>query len=396
MGTIGAKVLAFCSGGRGESRVKSQRIAPVSHSGTSLSSTSVPSRGERALRFTEWFVLASGILLFCVLLAQLGIGSVLANLRMVGWGIVVIIAAEIVPVAFNTLGWRAAFSRRSRVPSFWQLLLARVAGDAANYLTPTATLGGEFVRVRILQGQRSGPSLVASVMVAKITQTVGLVVFVALGLVFVADDTPLLADARLGIFGGLAAFSVVVAGLLIMQRHGLLAPTLRLVDRWPILRFLAPLRSSIEQVDAEMTRVHRESTGRIVFSSASFALGYAGGIIETYLILWFFGVPASLELALAIEVLGVALNNLMFFVPLRAGVQEAGKVLVFAMLGLEPAQGLAAGVIYRMRELTWAFIGLAIMARSRLSSQSLSPLTRTMPPTSANSPENPCPDSKSP
>ena len=121
---------------------------------------------------------------------------------MVSWGIILIIAAEIVPVPL-TLGWRAAFSRRSRVPSFWQLLLARVAGDAANYLTPTATLGGEFVRVRILQGQRTGPSLVASVMVAKITQTVGLVVFVALGLVFVANDTPLLADARLAIFGGL-------------------------------------------------------------------------------------------------------------------------------------------------------------------------------------------------
>ena len=387
MGTIGPKVLAFCSGGRGESRVKSQRIAPVSRTGTSLSSPSAPSRSERALRFAEWFVLASGILLFCVLLAQLGIGSVLANLRMVGWGIVLIIAAEIVPVAFNTLGWRAAFSRRCRVPSFWQLLLARVAGDAANYLTPTATLGGEFVRVRILNGQRTGPSLVASVMVAKITQTVGLVVFVALGLVFVANDTPLLADARLAIFGGLAAFSVVVAGLLIMQRHGLLAPTLCLVDRWPILRFLAPLRSSIEQVDAEMTRVHRESPGRIVFSSASFALGYAGGIIETYLILWFFGAPTNLELALAIEVLGVALNNLMFFVPLRAGVQEAGKVLVFAMLGLEPAQGLAAGVIYRLRELTWAFIGLAIMARSRLRNQPFPPSTETSAPADSDSPE---------
>jgi glycosyltransferase 2 family protein len=332
-------------------------------------------------------VLVSGILLFCVLLAQLGIGNVLANLRMVGWGIILIIAAEIVPVAFNTLGWRAAFSRRSPVPSFWRLLLARVAGDAANYLTPTATLGGEFVRVRILQGQRTAPSLVASVMVAKITQTVGLVVFVALGLVFVADDTPLLADARLAIFGGLAAFSVVVAGLLIMQRQGLLAPTLHLVDRWPILRFLAPLRSSIEQVDAEMTRVHRESTGRIVFSSASFALGYAGGIIETYLILWFFGAPTSLELALAIEVLGVALNNLMFFVPLRAGVQEAGKVVVFAMLGLDPAQGLAAGVVYRIRELTWAFIGLAIIARSRLSAGSLQPPAEIPLSKSANSPE---------
>ena len=50
------------------------------------------------------------------------------------------------------------------------------------------------------------------------------------------------------------------------------------------------------------------------------------------------------------------LNNLMFFVPLRVGTQEAGKVLVFAMLGLNPAQGLAAGLISRIRELAWAFI----------------------------------------
>jgi glycosyltransferase 2 family protein len=367
IGRISLKVLAFCSRSRGEPRVEVQRIAPACSPGASLSSAPVPSRSEHALRLAEWLVLAGGIVLFCVLLAQLGIGNVLANLQMVGWGIVLIIAAELVPVALNTVGWGAAFSR-GRVPSFWQLLQARVAGDAVNCLTPTATLGGEFVRVRILQGKRTGPSLVASVMVAKITQTVGLVSFVAIGLLFVADDTQLPADARLGIFAGLAAFSVIVAGLLIVQRRGLLAPTLRLVDRWRVLRFLASLRSSIEQVDAEMTRVHCESTGRIVFSSASFALGYASGIIETYLILWFFGVPVSLELALTIEVLGVVLNNLMFFVPLRAGIQEAGKVLVFAMLGLEPAQGLAAGVIYRIRELTWAFIGLAIMARSRLRS----------------------------
>jgi hypothetical protein len=65
------------------------------------------------------------------------------------------------------------------------------------------------------------------------------------------------------------------------------------------------------------------------------------------------------------------LNNLTFFVPLRAGTQEAGKALVFAMLGLNPVQGLAAGVICRIRELSWAFVGLAILARSRLSIRSL-------------------------
>lgn len=257
------------------------------------------------------------------------------------------------------------------MPSFGQLLLARIAGDGVNYLTPTATMGGEFVRVRMLQGQAPVPSLAASVMVAKLTQTVGVVIFVSCGLLLVVEELRLPAGAIWGIFGSLVLFAAVLAGLLFLQRRGLLAPALRFAERWPPLRFLAPLRSPLEQIDAETSRVHRESTGRIVLSSMAFALGFACGIIETYLILWFFGTPVSLKLILAVEVLGVALNNLMFFVPLRAGTQEAGKALVFAMLGLSPAQGLAAGVICRIRELTWAFIGLAILARSRLSIRSL-------------------------
>ena len=335
--------------------------------------TAKPRQAERVLRVVERLVLAAGLILFGVLVARLGIDSVLANLQMVGWGIALIIAAEMLAFAANTLGWRAAFPAGVRAPSFGRLLLARIAGDSINYLTPTANMGGEFVRVRMLQGKAPVAPLVASVMVAKLTQTIGLVAFVAVGLLLVVDDTRISAGARWGIFWGLLLFAAVLAGLLVMQRRGLLAPALRLADRWPALRFLAPIRSSIEQIDAEMARIHRESMGRIVFSSASFAVGYAAGIVESYLILWFFGVPVSLELALAIEVLGVMLNNLMFFVPLRVGTQEAGKVLVFAMLGLDPAQGLAAGLISRLRELAWAFIGLAILAQSRLHARPLPP-----------------------
>ena len=143
---------------------------------------------ERPLRVAERLVLASGIVLFFILLARLGVDNVLANLRLVGWGILLIIAAEILAFIPNTLGWRAVFPAGGRAPSFRQLLLARIAGDGANYLTPTATMGGEFVRVRMLQGQAPVASLVASVMVAKLTQTMALLVFVVCGLLIFADD----------------------------------------------------------------------------------------------------------------------------------------------------------------------------------------------------------------
>jgi uncharacterized membrane protein YbhN (UPF0104 family) len=339
------------------------------------------------MRVVERVVLASSIVLFIVLLARLGVDNVLANLRMVGWGIVLIIAAEILAFVANTLGWRAAFPAGGRVPPFGQLLLARIAGDGANYLTPTATMGGEFVRVRMLEGASPVASLVASVMVAKLTQTIGLVVFVSCGLLFVVDDLRLPDGAKWGILASLAFFAAVLTGLLFMQRRGLLTPVLRLAERHRVLRFLMPLRPSFEQIDAEMARVHRESAGQIVLSSATFALGFAYGIIETYLILWFFGIPVSVKLALAIEVLGVVLNNLTFFVPLRAGTQEAGKALVFALLGLNPAQGLAAGVIYRIRELTWAFVGLAILARAHLPVRPVQVSTSSSPPLASSSPK---------
>jgi uncharacterized protein (TIRG00374 family) len=356
-----------------------------------LSSATTPyirsSHGERALRLAERLVLALGIILFVVILARLGIDNVLTNLRVIGWGILLIIAVEFIPFVFNTLGWRAAFPRGGRVPSFRQLLLARIAGEAANYLTPTATMGGEFVRVRMLQEQTAVRSLVASALVAKLTQAMGLVLFVLVGLLLLNDDTLLRTGARWGIFGGMTLFAAVVIGLLVLQRYGFLGPTFRFLQRCPGLRFLASFQSSMEQIDAEMTKVHRESKGRIVVSSTLFGLGFATGLIESYLILWFLGIDVSFRLALAVEVLSAAVNNLMFFVPLRAGIQEAGKALVFAMLGLSPAQGLAAGVICRIRELTWALIGLAILARSRPSLQALRGVREDLPLRKPSSPK---------
>ena len=117
--------------------------------------------------------------------------------------------------------------------------------------------------MRMLQGQAPVPSLVASVMVAKLTQTIGLLLFVVC-LLLVVDELHLPEGAQWGIFASLVLFAVVLAGLLLLQRRGLLVPAFRLAERWPVLRFLAPLRSSVEQSDAEMARVHRESSGELL------------------------------------------------------------------------------------------------------------------------------------
>jgi hypothetical protein len=57
----------------------------------------------------------------------------------------------------------------------------------------------------------------------------------------------------------------------------------------------------------------------------------------------------------------VLIDGILFFVPGKVGTQEGGKVLLFATLGLDPARGLTVGVVRRIRELTYAGVGLAAL-----------------------------------
>ena len=59
----------------------------------------------------------------------------------------------------------------------------------------------------MLQGQAEMAPLVASSSWPSFTQTMGLITFVAVGLLLVVDDTRISADGRWGIFLGTAFFS---------------------------------------------------------------------------------------------------------------------------------------------------------------------------------------------
>jgi hypothetical protein len=123
----------------------------------------------------------------------------------------------------------------------------------------------------------------------------------------------------------------------------------------------------LQHLDAEIARFHGHAGGALALSSACFCAGWAVGIIEIYLILWLLGLPVSVHRALTIEVFSVALDGMLFFVPAKVGTQEGGKVLIFALLGLDPAKGLALGILRRIRELTWALIGMLLLSRQQLS-----------------------------
>ena len=87
------------------------------------------------------------------------------------------------------------------------------------------------------------------------------------------------------------------------------------------------------------------------------------GAFETFIILRALGEGVSFDVAFLITSLAFIINSLFFFMPSNIGVLEGGQVFLFLTLGLNPALGLALGIIKRMRKIFWISVGWVFLTR---------------------------------
>lgn len=317
-------------------------------------------------RNLERALVGGGAVLLAALVWRSGVEAILADIAVVGWGFALIVAAEGPVIAISAAGWWYAIAPESRRIPLRRLARFRIAGEAVNHLTPTATLGGEFVRARLAAQYIGAPAGAASVTLAKFTETAGQYVFGLLGLVFVFDRLPGLSSYQ-GWAGAMALAAICGVALLgVLLWRGIYSTGARWLGRFG--RFRSSLhhhRANIFAVDDSIRQAFERRPGDIVLSTLILAFSFSLRAIEVWIILTLLGLPATLVNCVGIEVLSVLVNSVFFFMPAKVGTQEGGKMLIFALLGLPPEKGLVLGLVRRARELTWDVAGLAVYAAER-------------------------------
>ncbi len=309
----------------------------------------------------ERFAFGGGLLLLIWLITRLGVRDIISALERVSWGFLTVLALYTITALANTLGWRATMPRSLRtrpLPLFGFLL----AGDAINSVTPSAVVGGELVRLSLLRRRMPSVPAAASVALAAATQFVAQALFVVVGLPLTLEKT--LTGPMQGALAGLVILAVAVGTAVVaLARKGDLFERLHAVFMRILPLGLRP-RSDGSQwklLDDAIADGIRDRPGDLAVSVGFFLLGWSIGIAEVALVLHLLGVPVPLRTAAAIEMLSVVIDAVLFFVPARLGTQEGGKYVIFQFLSLDPATGLALGLVKRIREIVWALVGLTIL-----------------------------------
>src|SRR5581483_7076523 len=97
---------------------------------------------------------------------------------MVGWGLGVTIALESVARIANTLGWWAVIEKPPPALSFSKLFAARIAGEAIDYTTPSAQLGGQLVMALMVRRELPIAAGLATVVIATFAEAIGQIGFI--------------------------------------------------------------------------------------------------------------------------------------------------------------------------------------------------------------------------
>lgn len=316
------------------------------------------------MKTVERIALAFGALLLVWLIHRIGPQIVLETVGRVGWGFLAVVALSGIIALLNTFAWRATMEEAPRVsvPLLFGFLLA---GDAVNAITPSAVVGGELVRIGLLRRKMSAVAASASVALAAVCQFLAQLAFVLAALPIVSagiSGSP--AGRAVLVLAGLGSSAGIVGILLVLFRrrgvfsriHGALA------SRFPGRFDLGDGGARWRSLDEAVFSAFRERPGALARALLLYFAGWAMGAVEIALILFLLGAPVGLRACIAIEALAVMIDTILFFVPARLGTQEGGKYAIFRLLRLDPRLGFALGLVRRLRELVWAFAGLAVLA----------------------------------
>jgi glycosyltransferase 2 family protein len=342
----------------------------VAHAGRGWKNASALPRpgfgGALRMRRVETIFIALAALFYVWFLTHYGPGEVIHYVRLAGWGLVLTISLESVARFANTLGWRVTITDYPRNLSLLELFAARIGGEAVDYTTPSAQLGGQFVMALAVRQKLRMPVGLATVVVAALAEALGQIGFITLALLSTAGLVPAVARLMWPIAGGFALALALAAGFFFVQTRRPFAHLWRAAARFDFARIAKyEVKAAADEADSILLEFYTRHRVRFALSCLCYLFAWSLGPIEIYILLRLLHEPASVQVVLLVEALGLLIERATFLVPAKLISQEGGKALILAMLGYPAGVGFVVGFLRRVKEMVWVLLGLICLALHR-------------------------------
>ncbi|MGK0296568.1 MAG: hypothetical protein ACI9XC_000157 [Gammaproteobacteria bacterium] len=296
-----------------------------------------------------FYLFGAAILLYLVL--RLPIGEVMEAINSVGGEVTWLIFFPAVWAIPNAMTLMVLLDYRI---SFFDALYTQLSGDGFNGITPLLGMGGEPYKAKHLSRfvplQDSSRAIVQSRLIHALSGVIYTAVILTICLLLIDfSNLP-------GLKVALIVFTIVmvIATVLILWLTMSKAPT----------QFTGFILSKFKLI--EDFRHDPLSWSKLLVATSYRLVGRTGRFLELYIIFLVLEIIPSFADLVLVQGMIMASVNLFFFVPQGLGVNEAGIVSAFDIIGYAAATAVVFGLIRRARMVVYTLTGLIVYAAGML------------------------------
>jgi len=304
-------------------------------------------------------LLVSGVAFLTYLVWTVGGGELWGQLRSLGWGVVPLVLLEGAANVAHTVGWRWCLDSRYRSISLVLLFRMAMAGFAINYLTPSASLGGEVTKAAWLASRCKGIDAASSVVLDKLCLAFAHLLCVVAGSLIVLSCVKLPPAFSAAMLLGTVALASGIVGFMLIQKHGKLGSIIRwLAGRRIGGRGLENLAEKVSAVDETLMTIYRERPLDLLWSIGWHLLGHLVAIVQVWLFFYLLEQAVPLTGIISAGFLGLWFDLFTFAIPLNLGTLEGSRIVALKAVGASALVGMTYGLAIRIALLFWAAFGL--------------------------------------
>lgn len=313
-------------------------------------------------KYSSPFFFILGLVLFILVVRRLQVAELLNTLQSLGWQVIYTLLFPLTWYVCQTVAWFYVLEETGRHVSLFHLIKIRLIGEAVNTSTPVSFMGGDPVRIYMLQKKMPGALSAASIVLDRTLQSLAVIVLLLIGLMLAWHVLELPPKWKIFFPCLTLAMTFLLWFLIHRQQRGLFRFLSQFLSRLGFTKHLTEsFQGKIHEMDQRISQFYRSNRGRFFTVLGFHFVARLMGVIEIYLIAYFLNIPLSAIQALFLASLSVLINMTFVFIPGSLGVMEGAYGALFHLMGLDPTGGVALQLVRRLRALFWVLVGLGLM-----------------------------------
>ncbi len=290
--------------------------------------------------------------------------GVLKSVQQVGFNFLFLILISGASAWLSVIAWRYCLPKQeSDKISGWQLFWIRQIGENVAILNPTSVIGGEAMKIYMLQGhgidQRQALHSILLSRTLTIISQILMLLIAGIGFLSITVHD----------FSGLWAYwsliliiPALIFGLGFIFRHRFFRAFFKtLISRLTLLERYRKTRAFVLELWLELRTFYSENRRAMLFSFLASCLHWLVGSLEFYFILLFLGIKTSILKALLVDMGVIVFKSAGAFIPGQLGVEEYGNKVMLAIIGIAGNTiWITVSILRRARQLSWILLSLLI------------------------------------